>query len=150
MGFKSAFALATIIALLAHHAAAQTYPDRPIRLVVPTGPGGASDIVSRIVADKIQASLGQLVVVEFREHAVVEADAAARGAEQPDQQFEQHGLAAAALADDDDGLPARHGDRQIAEHGLPVKHHGHLVQVEDRPGGGLLFGCAGAHEVRPW
>ena len=66
MGFKSAFAIATIVAFLAQHAGAQTYPDRPIRLVVPTGPGGASDIVSRVVADKIQASLHQPVVVENR------------------------------------------------------------------------------------
>ena len=66
MGFKSAFAIATIVAFLAQHAGAQTYPDRPIRLVVPTGPGGTSDIVSRVVADKIQASLHQPVVVENR------------------------------------------------------------------------------------
>lgn len=66
MGFKSVLAIAAIIALLAQHAGAQTYPDRPIRLVVPTGPGGASDIVARIVADKIQASLRQPVVVENR------------------------------------------------------------------------------------
>lgn len=69
MGFKSAFAIAAIVAFLAQHAGAQTYPDRPIRLVVPTGPGGASDIVSRIVADKIQASLRQPVVVENRSGA---------------------------------------------------------------------------------
>lgn len=66
MGFKSAFAIAAIVAFLAQHAGAQTYPDRPIRLVVPTGPGGASDIVARIVADKLQASLHQPVVVENR------------------------------------------------------------------------------------
>jgi tripartite-type tricarboxylate transporter receptor subunit TctC len=66
MGFKSAFAIVALVALLAQHAGAQTYPDRPIRLVVPTGPGGASDIVARIVADKIQASLQQPVVVENR------------------------------------------------------------------------------------
>src|SRR3954454_11012320 len=69
MGVKSVFAIATIVAFLAHHAGAQTYPDHPIRLVVPTGPGGASDIVSRIVADKIQASLRQPVVVENRSGA---------------------------------------------------------------------------------
>jgi tripartite-type tricarboxylate transporter receptor subunit TctC len=69
MGFKSAFAIATMVALLAQHAGAQTYPDRPIRLVVPTGPGGASDIVARIVADKLQASLHQPVVVENRSGA---------------------------------------------------------------------------------
>lgn len=66
MRFKFAFAIATVVAFLAQHADAQTYPDRPIRLVVPTGPGGASDIVARIVADKLQASLHQPVVVENR------------------------------------------------------------------------------------
>jgi tripartite-type tricarboxylate transporter receptor subunit TctC len=69
MGFKSAFAIAALVALLAQQADAQTYPDRPIRLVVPTGPGGASDIVSRIVADKIQASLHQPVIVDDRSGA---------------------------------------------------------------------------------
>jgi tripartite-type tricarboxylate transporter receptor subunit TctC len=69
MGFKSAFAIAAIAALLAQQADAQSYPDRPIRLVVPTGPGGASDIVSRIVADKIQASLHQPVIVDDRSGA---------------------------------------------------------------------------------
>lgn len=64
MRFRPALVIATIVASLAQHAGAQTYPDRPIRLVVPTGPGGASDIVARIVADKIQASLRQPVVVE--------------------------------------------------------------------------------------
>lgn len=66
MGFKSAFAIAIMVAFLTQPAGAQTYPDRPIRLVVPTGPGGASDVVARIVADKIQASLRQPVVVENR------------------------------------------------------------------------------------
>ena len=66
MAFKSAFAIAAVLASLAQHAAAQTYPDHPIRLVVPTGPGGASDVVARIVAEKIQASLRQPVVVENR------------------------------------------------------------------------------------
>jgi tripartite-type tricarboxylate transporter receptor subunit TctC len=69
MRFVFAFAIATMVAFLTQHAGAQTYPDRPIRLVVPTGPGGASDIVSRIVADKLQASLHQPVVVENRSGA---------------------------------------------------------------------------------
>lgn len=47
-------------------ATAESYPDRPIRLVVPTGTGGAADIVSRMIAEKLQISLGQSVVVEDR------------------------------------------------------------------------------------
>ncbi|MGE4078598.1 MAG: Bug family tripartite tricarboxylate transporter substrate binding protein [Reyranella sp.] len=66
MGSRLAFILAVAVACLAHPAGAQTYPDRPIRIVVPTGPGGATDIVTRVVAEKIQASLGQPVVVENR------------------------------------------------------------------------------------
>lgn len=47
-------------------AKAETFPDRYIKLVVPTGPGGAADIISRMVADKVQASIGKPVVVEDR------------------------------------------------------------------------------------
>jgi tripartite-type tricarboxylate transporter receptor subunit TctC len=66
MAFKSALAIAAVLASLASSAGAQTYPDHPIRFVVPTGPGGASDVVARIVGEKIQASLRQPVVVENR------------------------------------------------------------------------------------
>jgi tripartite-type tricarboxylate transporter receptor subunit TctC len=66
MAFKSALAIAAVLAALASSAGAQTYPDHPIRFVVPTGPGGASDVVARIVGEKIQASLRQPVVVENR------------------------------------------------------------------------------------
>ncbi len=66
MAFKSALAIAAVLASLASSAAAQTYPDHPIRFVVPTGPGGASDVVARIVGEKIQTSLRQPVVVENR------------------------------------------------------------------------------------
>jgi tripartite-type tricarboxylate transporter receptor subunit TctC len=45
---------------------AQTYPTKPIRLVVPFGPGGPTDVAARIVAQVVQASLGQSVVIENR------------------------------------------------------------------------------------
>jgi tripartite-type tricarboxylate transporter receptor subunit TctC len=45
-------------------ATAQTYPTRPVRLVVPYPPGGNVDIAARVVGDKLQALLGQPFVVE--------------------------------------------------------------------------------------
>lgn len=42
------------------------FPDRPIRIIVPTAPGGSSDIVTRIIAEAATPFLGQRVVVESR------------------------------------------------------------------------------------
>ena len=50
--------------LLACAASAQTYPDRAIRVVVPFSGGSASDVVARLVLDKMGPSLGQQFVIE--------------------------------------------------------------------------------------
>jgi tripartite-type tricarboxylate transporter receptor subunit TctC len=49
---------------LAAPAAAQDYPNQPIKLIVAFGPGGGSDIVSRIIAERMQTKLGQPMVIE--------------------------------------------------------------------------------------
>jgi tripartite-type tricarboxylate transporter receptor subunit TctC len=54
------------LALVALPAAAQPYPAKPIRIIVPFVAGGSSDIVARSVAARMQANLGQTVVVENR------------------------------------------------------------------------------------
>jgi tripartite-type tricarboxylate transporter receptor subunit TctC len=59
-----AAALAIPVALPAH--AAQTYPERPIRFLVPQSPGGASDTVARVVAQRLTERLGQQLVVDNR------------------------------------------------------------------------------------
>ncbi len=45
-------------------ASAQTYPDRPITLLVPFPPGGATDAIARIIQDPFQKALGQPIVIE--------------------------------------------------------------------------------------
>ena len=55
------FGLATLSAA-AWPAAAPAYPDRPVRLVVPFSPGGATDVVGRLWADRMKAVLGTVVV----------------------------------------------------------------------------------------
>jgi tripartite-type tricarboxylate transporter receptor subunit TctC len=51
---------------LAEAAGAQQYPSRPIRVIVPQSAGGSTDVIARIVAQKMAESLGQTVIVDNR------------------------------------------------------------------------------------
>jgi tripartite-type tricarboxylate transporter receptor subunit TctC len=66
MRIAAALALAPALAVPAPPAAAQEWPQRPIRIVVSFGPGGGADIVGRIIGQALQDKLGQAVVIENR------------------------------------------------------------------------------------
>jgi tripartite-type tricarboxylate transporter receptor subunit TctC len=75
-------ALATLGLALAFSASAQTYPDRPIHIIVPFAPGGGVDNLTRVVSERLAARLKQSVVVDNKPGAdgSIGADAAAKSA----------------------------------------------------------------------
>lgn len=78
------FAVATLFALAPSAADAQTYPNRPIRLLHGFSPGGAADALARIVSDGLSKRLGQPVVVEAKPGAGGNIAAAAIANAAPD------------------------------------------------------------------
>ena len=58
--------LLSLAMVLMGEAAAQPYPSKPVRIVIPASPGGASDLVGRLVATQLSEMLGQPFIVENR------------------------------------------------------------------------------------
>jgi tripartite-type tricarboxylate transporter receptor subunit TctC len=61
---KAAACLLAVATVLATPAAAEIYPDRPIRLVIPFSPGGPNDLIARPLTEKMAEALGQPFVIE--------------------------------------------------------------------------------------
>jgi len=79
----AAFAAVTLTSV-ATSAAAQSYPDRPIRLIVPIAPGSVTDVIMRSAANELGPRLGQQVVIENRAGANFIVGAQACAAAAPD------------------------------------------------------------------
>ena len=56
--------LSSLLGITASNAMAQAYPNKPIKLIVPFAPGGFTDVVARILGQKLSVSLGQPFVIE--------------------------------------------------------------------------------------
>jgi tripartite-type tricarboxylate transporter receptor subunit TctC len=76
------FGLLSATASWSAPAAAEDYPSRPLRLIIPFPPGGSNDVVGRIIANQLGAKLGQAIFVDNRAGAggVVGTDLAAKSA----------------------------------------------------------------------
>jgi tripartite-type tricarboxylate transporter receptor subunit TctC len=57
---------AAVVPVVSSIARAQTYPTRPVRIIVGFAPGGAPDIVARLLAPSLSERLGQPIIVENR------------------------------------------------------------------------------------
>lgn len=85
---KSFVRAASVIAVMAacagsaETAFAQSWPNRPIRMVVPYTPGGYTDLMARLVSEKMSAALGQPIVIENKPgaNAAIGTDAVAKAA----------------------------------------------------------------------
>jgi tripartite-type tricarboxylate transporter receptor subunit TctC len=60
------FAVALLVAACAAHAAAQSYPARPVTFVVPNAPGGFMDVIARVLQPPLQALWKQSVLVDYK------------------------------------------------------------------------------------
>ena len=78
------FALFAAALLPALSAAQAPYPSRPLTLVVPYPPGGATDVVARVLAEKLTTSLGQPIIVENKSGAGGNLGARAAAQAKPD------------------------------------------------------------------
>lgn len=83
---NSAVALGAVVLAgsLPQHVAAQHWPERTVRIIVPTAPGGSIDATARTVAEKLAADWGQPVVIENRPGAAMRIGAEAAARSTPD------------------------------------------------------------------
>ena len=80
--FQALLLIVTLVCGASFSAVAQDFPSRPIRIIVPLAAGGATDVVARLIADKLSEQVKQPVIVENRPGAqgMIGVEAAAKSA----------------------------------------------------------------------
>jgi tripartite-type tricarboxylate transporter receptor subunit TctC len=149
---------ALFLLLFAGAALAQSYPARPVKLIVPFPPGGNTDIVGRMLAQKLSDSFGQQVYVENRGGAggTIGAEAAAKS---PNDGYTLFFSTTGTLASAPSMQPGLRYDPikdfapittlanapvvVIVAAGLPPKNLRELIQQAKAQPGALKFGSAG-------
>ena len=151
-------ALALLGALGAWPACGQGYPSKPITIVVPAAPGGVSDVMARLVAQRFTAAWGQQVIVENRGGANHAIGAAMVGRAAPDG----HSMMVAAETvfvinptlhagklpyDVGDFAPitglVRINQGLLAHHSLPANNIAELIALAKRKPGEITYGSSG-------
>ena len=143
--------------MLAGEAAAQPYPAKPVRLVVPYPPGGSNDVLSRITAQALASGLGQPVVVDNRGGAggMIGAEHAAKSA--PDgytivnvqASFTANAALRSKMAYDPMGdfayigMMARGPLLAVVHPSLPVKNVKELIALARAKPGQINYGSTG-------
>jgi tripartite-type tricarboxylate transporter receptor subunit TctC len=138
-------------------ALAQSYPVRPIRVIVPTSPPGGGDVVARVMAPGLSERLGQQVVVENRAGAstMIGGEAAARAA--PDGYTLLMGISTLAINPAAfkrvpydalrDFMPITHAVKQtmmlVAHPSFPAKTVKELVAIAKARPGDVVYSSAG-------
>jgi len=84
MKARRRFLAALALALVATPAFAQTWPARPVSIIVPYPPGGATDVLARVIAEKLSTALGQPFIVENKSGAGGNLGAKAASIAKPD------------------------------------------------------------------
>ena len=133
-------------------------PERPIRLIVPFTPGGSTDIIARVVAQRLGALLGQSVVVENRPGAggTIGSDAVAKAAPDGHTLLMGHigtlavnpGLYPRLPYDDERAfapiaLVATVANFLAVTNGLPVRNMAEFLSLARRDPGGIAYGSGG-------
>ena len=78
------FAVAALALAAFSHSACAQYPAKPVRIIVPVTTGGPSDLVARILGDKLAASMGKPVIIENRPGASMTVGTAVVAKSEPD------------------------------------------------------------------